>query len=326
MAAPALPNSRAQRNIGPKRRIWAEKRTNNATNQIALEARAGEAESDLSPSISSRRSPKSNRMANSNEVTFMRTFSLLFLFVSLAHAEEPSSLDRAVHDYLAVEPEAPAKGKWLVKGNLGGVATSGRTNNTTVTAGIDAVRNMDPWTLTLRYRGLYTEQSSVETDNEHIGTERLERLLVADKSWFFQDLLLEHDAAENVNIRLILTGGYRRKIIGQEKLNFFFDIGLGYRREELQGNQPMIEEGIAQVGVDHIWQLTKHLTWQQKTVWFPSITNGGDFRFTHESIFLTPVSDSISLRLGLFLDYNSDPPAGVDEEALKFTIGLEFTL
>jgi len=256
----------------------------------------------------------------------MRTCSLLFLLAAFAHAEELSSLDRAVYEYLAADADMPEKGKWLVNGNLGGVATSGRTNNTTVTGGIDAIKNMEPWTLTLRYRGLYTEQAGIETDNEHIGTERMQRVLVEDKSWFFQDLLLEHDAAENVKLRLILSGGYRRKIIHKEKLQFFFDIGLGYRREELQGGQPKIEEGIAQLGIDHVWQLTKNLTWTQKTVYYPSITNGGDFRATHESIFLTPISDSVSLRLGFFLDYNSNPPVGVDKEALRFTIGLQFKL
>lgn len=256
----------------------------------------------------------------------MRTLSVLFLLASLAYPGELASLDGAVEDYLAEEPDMPAKGKWLVKGNLGGVVTRGRTELTTVTAGIDAVRNMDPWTLTLRYRAIYSEQEKVEIDNEHIGTERLERVLVKDKSWFFQDLLLEHDFAEAINLRVIFSGGYRRKIISKEELHLYADFGIGYLLEEFRGAQPSTEEGIGQIGIDHVWKLTKHFRWEQKTVLYPSITDGGEFRLTHESVFLSPISESISLRLGVFFDYNSEPPIGVDNKALKITIGLQFTL
>ena len=241
------------------------------------------------------------------------------LFASVSKAE---TLTDAIDTYLT---SAAAKGSaWVITGNLGVTVTDGNSDTITVTFGIDAEKKWDPWTLKLKWVSLYAESDSEQTANEHIFIQRLERAL-SDIDALFQEFYLEHDDEEDLNYRLQLTVGYKRRLIKKTNFEMWGEAGAGILHEEFRDTDDT--EGIVQLGVNWKWQITKQLLYTQVITFYPSLSDGGEFRMYWESVFTTPISDRLDLRLSIIDKFDSNAPDGVEDNDLivTLTIAIKFT-
>jgi putative salt-induced outer membrane protein YdiY len=245
---------------------------------------------------------------------FKRTLMSLALLASLASAE---NLKQAVDGYLkAAAPSEP----WVVTGQFGFALTDGNSETLTVTAGIDGKKVFDPWTLTLNLTSLYAEDSGDQSANEHILTEKLTRAL-DEKSSIFQMLVLEHDDEEALHYRLLLTVGYERQLVKKEGYDLKGDIGGGVLHEEYRDDDNT--EAIAQIGFTIVWEITKQLKYEGRLVFFPSLSEGGEFRALWSNKFTTPVSDRVDLQLLIVDKYNSNAPVGVEKNDILVVLTLK---
>jgi len=229
-------------------------------------------------------------------------------------------LETAVDRYVAAMDDGSP---WEASGALSIAVTSGNSDTVTVAAGLQASKMWDPWKLTLKLDSIYGRANGVENKNEHIFQERLERQLTP-VSWLFQDLLLEHDAQENLNIRVQFTVGYRRQLVKKEKFELFGEIGGGVLYEEFRTKTET--EGILHLGVDWKWQITDKLLYTQVIRVYPSLSEFGEFRLMTESVFTAPLSDRIDARLAILDRYDSAAGAGIKKNDLVVTFGLQIKL
>ncbi len=246
----------------------------------------------------------------------MKSLSAILL---LAGATWAGALDQAVDSYLAAVEEREAS-PWTINGNLGATLTSGNSDAFTVSAGADATRAWDPWTLFLKAAILYGKSEGVENASEQIFTERLERA-ISEKASLFQEFLFEHDERERLNYRLQFTVGYRRELVEKENFVLHGEAGGGVLHEEFRTAPET--EGIAQVGFDFVWKLSKNLTFTQRVVVYPSLSETGEFRVLSESIFTTPLGEQLDLRFAIIDRFDSNAPAGVKENDLLVTLSLQ---
>jgi putative salt-induced outer membrane protein YdiY len=245
---------------------------------------------------------------------FKRTLMSLALLASLASAE---NLKQAVDGYLKAAADSEP---WVVTGTFGFALTDGNSETLVVTAGIDGKKVFDPWTLTLNLTSLYAEDSGDQSANEHILTEKLDRKL-DEKSSIFQLLMLEHDDEEALHYRLLLTLGYERQLVKKDDYDLKGDIGGGVLYEEYRDTDNT--EGIAQIGFTIVWQITKQLKYEGRLVFFPSLSDGGEFRALFSNKFTTPVSERTNLELVIVDKYNSNAPVGVEENDLLIVLTLK---
>jgi len=244
----------------------------------------------------------------------LRILAGLVLAAALARAE---TLEQAVDGF--VLNAEPKEQRWTITGSFGLTLTDGNSETLTVNAGIDAERSWDPWKLILKATALFSESDDVETANEQVFTERLERAL-SERAWLFQDLYFEHDEEESLTYRIIFTLGYRRQLVKKESFELFGEVGGGVLHEEFRTSSNT--EGLAQLGVSWKWQITDQLLYTQKITIYPSLSEGGEFRLFWESKFTTPIGERLDLELSIIDRYNSDPPAGVEENDLQITLAL----
>lgn len=238
----------------------------------------------------------------------------LLLMAAVSGAE---TLEEAVDGYLRAA-EGTSK-PWKITGNLGLTVTDGNSDTLTVTAGAEGVKEWDPWKLILKISAIYAESNSVETANEQIFKERLERALT-ERSWLFQEFMLEHDEQEALSYRIQFTLGYKRQLVKREKFNLFAEAGGGVLYEKFRTTTET--EGIAQFGINFDWQITDQLLFTQSITIYPSLSEGGEYRFISESVFTTPIGEKLDLRFAIVDKFDSDPPAGVQENDLQITLAI----
>jgi putative salt-induced outer membrane protein YdiY len=246
-----------------------------------------------------------------------RSIAVLLFCAAVAQAE---TLEEAVRGYVrAAEAEAEETGPWTITGSFGLTFTDGNSDTLTVAAGADGIREWDPWKLILKLRAIYSESEDVESANEEIFIERLERAL-SERSWIFQEFLAEHDEQEDLNYRLQLTVGYRRQLVKKERFNLFGEIGAGVLYEKFRTMSET--EAIAHLGIAFDWKITDNLLFTQVFTVYPSLSNGGEYRFISESVFTSPLSEKLDLRLAIIDKYDSDPVAGVEKNDIQIILAL----
>lgn len=243
-----------------------------------------------------------------------RVLCALLLWTAASRAE---TLREAVDGYLRAAEGAPRP--WKIAGNVGITVTEGNSDTLTVTAGAEGAREFEPWKILLKIRAIYAESGGVETANEQVFTERLERALT-ERSWLFQEFMLEHDEQEALSYRIQFTLGYKRQLVRREGFNLYAEAGGGVLYERFRAATET--EGIAQLGFNLDWKLTDHLLFTQSFTIYPSFSEGGEYRFVSESVFTTPIGEKVDLRFSIIDKFDSQPPAGVKENDLQVTLSL----
>jgi putative salt-induced outer membrane protein len=208
---------------------------------------------------------------------------------------------------------------WEITGALGFTLTSGNSDTVTLLVGAKALREWEKWKLAMRIGILYAKSNHVETASEWMFVEKLERKL-SERATIFQALLLEHDEQEDLAYRIQFTMGYNRRLKKSEKFELWGNVGGGVLYEKFFDDEQT--EGIAQVGINFTWQITKTLKYEQIITFFPSLSESGEFRFYWESVFTTPISDRFDLRISILDRYDSNPQPGVKDNDLTIAVAL----
>ena len=180
---------------------------------------------------------------------FHRAIAALLLCTAFAQAE---TLHQAVNRYIHAADEAGAQPDkpWVITGNLGVTVTDGNSETVTISIGIDATKEWDKLALYLKHRSIYAEDQNVQSANEHIFTERLEYAL-SEISWLTQNLLLEHDDEEKLKYRIILTVGYKRRLVKKENFELFGEVGGGIDRQHAGRRLGVLGIDLAEPGVGY---------------------------------------------------------------------------
>jgi putative salt-induced outer membrane protein YdiY len=253
-----------------------------------------------------------------------------------ADAAGGEAADGAAHGFAAIPfpgmaPRGPISAAaeattkpWEITGALGFTLTDGNSETITLAVTADAKREWELWKLFMGLRILYAETDGDQSASEWIFLERLERKL-SERATIFQDFLAEHDEEEDLRYRLQLTLGYNRRLAKSEKFELWGNVGGGVLHEDFFNESET--EAIAQLGITFTWQITKNLKYEQILTFYPSLSEGGEFRMYWESVFTTPVSDRFDLRLSIIDRYDSNPQPGIEENDLTIalTLAIKFT-
>jgi len=231
-------------------------------------------------------------------------------------ATQPPHARKILRDYLF---DAVDLKDWDFTAALGFTLTSGNSDSVTLLFGAEGKREWELWKLGMKIGILYAESDGNQTASEWIFIEKLERKL-SERATIFQLLLLEHDEEEDLAYRIQLTFGYNRRLVKKEKFELWGNVGAGVLYESFFDDTRT--QAIAQLGINFTWQITKTLKYTQVLTFFPSLSDGGEFRMYWESVFETPISDHFNLRFSIIDRYDSNPQPGVKDNDLTIGIAL----
>lgn len=253
----------------------------------------------------------------------IRILVVLSLWAGAASAQD---LEEAVELYLLDAPAEPPPEKtrrWVVTGAVGGSVTSGNADTTTVTGELKLERDWTTWSMEISYKGLFEKSGGTEDNNKHIFVATANRPLGKHDS-LFATLLLEHDAAADLKVRIQLTAGYKWRHVDKPGFWLDFDVGGGVLYEEYTTSEGT--EAVGQAGLKFEWKITDQLTYTQRLVYFPTLSDFPEYRLVSLSEFVTPVGKNVSFKLSILDQYNSEPEPGTEHNDLTVTFALQFKL
>jgi len=252
----------------------------------------------------------------------IRIFAALLVAISPVLAEEETR-DDSIDDYFA--QAAGEELPWVIEGGLGFTYKDGNSEvlNFALRGKVEKKWAADLLRFTLQ--SIYAENAGVESTSEHILVQRYEHYM-GEKHRIWQQLWLETDSQESLSLRFVLTAGYGYRFVKNENFELWGEVGGGWSSETFYGGASN-DEGIAQININWTWQITKALKYIQNIQFWPSLSNGGEWKMIWDSQFIMPVSDRWSFALIVQDQYNSDPPAGNEKNdfTIIFTLNFDFT-
>lgn len=165
-----------------------------------------------------------------------------------------------------------------------------------------------------------------ETDNRVNGTLRTEfDLGQKRKIYLYNAGGAGHDAVRRIALEFNEGAGIGYKFIERPKLQLSGDVGAQYQSINYE-TAPDRDYMSARFGENLTWKISDKLTITQKLTFSPNVGDFSDYRVRFELQAAYPLFKRVTLSLSLIDQFDSQPPAGVDNNDLQVQslLGLSF--
>jgi hypothetical protein len=136
---------------------------------------------------------------------------------------------------------------------------------------------------------------------------------------------LEHNAPQDLTLRMVLGGGLGYHAIRNERTQLDLFGGLAWNKEWFE-TSPDRSSAELQVGQSLSFRLGSRSLLKEQLVIFPNLSDGGEFRLNFDTALVTQLTKRIGWQLTLSDRYLSNPPPGFEGNDLIFTTGLTFKI
>jgi len=209
-----------------------------------------------------------------------------------------------------------------------GFATSqGNSKTASLTLGGSANRVTSRDKITVYYTSLYASSNAsgrnITTANAKRGG--LSYSLNLDTKWFaFGSVDLESDQFQNLDLRFVPAGGLGNHIIRTEKTILDLQGGAAANREFFSTGLNRTSAEIL-LGQELVRKFSATTSLQQKLVFYPNVTDGGNYRINFDMSAVTAVRKWLSWQLTASNRFLSNPVTGRKKNDILFTTGLRIT-
>lgn len=132
------------------------------------------------------------------------------------------------------------------------------------------------------------------------------------------------DEFRDLDLRSVLGIGLGYQVRDTDRLKFQVQGGLAYLTESFTG-QDDTSELTLEAGYNLTWQIGDWGRLHELLRVRPSFDENG-VQMNFETTLRTSITEAWALKLSALLDYDSEPPPGVEEEDLLFIVALEYAL
>ena len=129
-----------------------------------------------------------------------------------------------------------------------------------------------------------------------------------NEKWFaygFTDI--EHDDFQALNLRIVPGGGLGYHAIRSERAELDLYGGAAWNKEFYRGDLNDRRSAEAQLGQDLIFRLSPRATLKERLVFFPNLSNPGDYRINFDAGLSTDITRRIGWQITVSDRYLSDP-------------------
>lgn len=249
--------------------------------------------------------------------TILTTFTLLFLappawLAAQANPAEP--LPEA-------EPEE-APPAWHASAELGLINTSGNTDTTTLSLGVEVVRTFLPWRHRVAAEVLQAEEDGEDTADRWLGEWQSDYRL-AERSYVFGALRHEADEFSGFDFQQTAAVGYGRTLIASDRQVLEAEIGPGFRRIKNAVTREVESEAIARALIAY------HLDISTSTVFDNRLlveSGSSNTLINNDAALKVAINDHFALSFGVLVRHNTDAPEGTEETDTTTTASVVYSL
>lgn len=227
----------------------------------------------------------------------------------------------------AFAEEAPKT--FTMDGEFGMNVTTGNTETSTVTAGLNAQQELERWSNTYLIEGLYktetvTDDEGVESDNtsaqKFFASAQGNYKLDNPDHRLFLFSSYEDDRLSNFDYQATLAGGWSQKVWSDEKSSFEYSIGPGYSWSETQDGVDT-SNAIIRGSMAYNWFVSETAKFSQT---FSTEVGSENTKSRAESSLTATINGSLSMKVSLRLDHNSDVADGIENLDTETAITLVY--
>ncbi|MFC1708937.1 YdiY family protein [Candidatus Omnitrophota bacterium] len=147
-----------------------------------------------------------------------------------------------------------------------------------------------------------------------------------EKKWYhFYKLEVDHDRFANINYRLIPSTGLGYWFSDTDEWKAMTEGALGLEHTDFRDSTKDSDEAVF-IGRGYLEKkIFRDSRFIEDAYIYPSLSETGDYRLHSETSLVNPISDSLSLKLSLTLDYDSNPPTDTKKTDTRFTTSLQYS-
>lgn len=233
------------------------------------------------------------------------------------HAGEPLAV--AFADVAAVNPPPEVSYHFAV--SVGANVQSGNTSRTSIAVGADAEHE----TPTGRFRGTLTWNTAEESGertarNTYAGLQY--DFLFGGPRYLYVKANFLADEFKDLDLRTVAGVGLGYEAVANDRLDLDLEAGLAFLSEDFT-TAPDQEELTVDVGATADWHLGRWGTLSESLTIRPSFDEGS-YQLRFANTLRSKLALGWALKLQNVLDYDSEPPPGVEKEDLLWIVALEY--
>ena len=217
---------------------------------------------------------------------------------------------------------------FTMDGEFGLIVTTGNTETSSATAGITAQQELENWSNDYQIEGLYKQETVVQDDEEVERTSAQKFFASAQGNYklenpdhrLFMFSFYEDDRFSNFAYQATLAGGWSQKMWKTEKTAFEYSVGPGYSWAETQAgvdNDSFIVRGSAAFK----WFISDTAKFTQTA---STEVGSENTKSRAESALTATISGSLSMKVSLRLDHNSNVAEGVEKLDTETAVTLVY--
>jgi len=212
---------------------------------------------------------------------------------------------------------------WKKQIQLGFNGSSGNSENQDLLTGIRG--NYADETKRWQFDSGYFRSTSDgdETKNQAFAALLRDFLFTGTKYFAFASTRYDYDQFQDWDHRLNLAGGLGYSFIDRDKFDLRGRAGFGTTKTfGSPGDDKWVPEAV--IGLETEWLPAERQKVTAYTTFYPSLSDGGEFRSLTGVDWSLLISDGLglSLNLGLQNDYESDVPAGIENNDFLYRVAL----
>lgn len=210
-------------------------------------------------------------------------------------------------------------------GEFGFIFTTGNTDTTSASAGLNAKHELENWSNNYLIEGLYKKDTINDVEQTSAqkffasaqGNYKLEN----PNHRLFAFASYEDDRFSNFAYQGTVAGGWNQKLWDDEKSSFEYSVGPGYSFAEDQAGKDL-NSVIVRGSLGYRWTISETAKFSQT---FSTEIGDENIKSRAESALSAQISGGLSMKLSLKLDHNSDVNPGLKKLDTETAVTLVYT-
>ncbi|GGF66938.1 DUF481 domain-containing protein [Alteromonas lipolytica] len=217
---------------------------------------------------------------------------------------------------------------FTMDGEFGLIVTTGNTETSSMTAGISAQQELESWSNDYRVEGLYKKET-VEQDGEEVERTSAQKFFASAQGNYklenpdhrlFVFSSYEDDRQSNFDYQATLAGGWSQKMWETKKTAFEYSIGPGYAWSETQDGEDT-SSFIVRGSAAYKWFISDTAKFTQT---LSTEVGSENTKSRAESALTASISGSLSMKVSIRLDHNSNVDEGVEKLDTETAVTLVY--
>ena len=217
---------------------------------------------------------------------------------------------------------------FTMEGELGFISTTGNTETTSVSAGINAHHELEQWSNDYAIEGLYKKETvdNDGVDEEYTSAQKFYGSAQANYKLENPDYRLfgfasyEDDRLSNFDYQATVAAGWNQKVLENKRHTLEYSIGPGYSFAQTQEGEDQ-DSMIVRASGAYTWKLSSTAKFTQTL----STEVGSDnTKSRAESAVTATISGNLSMKVSFKLDHNTNVSDGVEKLDTETAVTLVY--